>query len=251
MMNLLDLTLILGLLALGAALMRLEDLRIERLMDAQRKETERWRRAYETLRYDTKPAEAYADAPLPLQLTRDDAQALRREGAVIKTRMGSRHERRAQHMPPLRGGPGPRGQLRLRRGPLGRALPKGPDTRPGSPAEGRGRRLEQVERRERMYVNDNYRSREEDIMRLYLEGLEPGDISGRTGVPAFRIRREIDYRTRKHPELLSQHLRAQHRHRKGAGEDTAQAPCKVPRILHASQAEGAPRWPMARLVAED
>ena len=53
---------------------------------------------------------------------------------------------------------------------------------------------------------DNYRLKKNEIYRLYISGLEPGDIAGRTGVPAFRIQREMDLLTQRDPALLSLHL---------------------------------------------
>jgi len=61
---------------------------------------------------------------------------------------------------------------------------------------------------------DNYKLKANDVFRLYLNGMEAGDIAGRTGVPRVRIEREIAYQTAKDPALLGCHLRARHRNPK-------------------------------------
>jgi len=72
---------------------------------------------------------------------------------------------------------------------------------------------------------DNYKAHKDEIYRLYRNGLEPGEIAGRTGVPLIRIEREMDYQTGKDPDLFRQHIRNKY-------------PCNRKQI----------RWPNARLV---
>ena len=73
-------------------------------------------------------------------------------------------------------------------------------------------------------IHDMYKAKSNDVIRLYLMGFEAGDISGRTGVPACRIQREMELMVQRQPALLGQHLVAKVRHRK------------------------ANRWPRARFV---
>jgi len=57
---------------------------------------------------------------------------------------------------------------------------------------------------------DNYKAHKDEVWRLYLNGLEPGDIAGRTGVPVCRIQREIAYQTERDPAMFRQHMRAKY-----------------------------------------
>ena len=58
---------------------------------------------------------------------------------------------------------------------------------------------------------DNYRFKKDDILRLYLLGKNEGQISGLTGVPKIRIRRELAKAIEKDPALLKRHLAACYR----------------------------------------
>ena len=70
---------------------------------------------------------------------------------------------------------------------------------------------------------DNYKAKKDDIYRMYKNGMEPGDIAGRTGVPLIRIEREMAYQTGKDPELFRQHIKNKYPSQR-------------------------PRWPNAKLV---
>jgi len=86
MIHLLDLLIYAALLALGAALMHIVHGAQEKAVRAEHARTEHWRRAYEDLRYDTKPFDAPAPAPAPLQLTEQDAWTMRQNGQVKASR---------------------------------------------------------------------------------------------------------------------------------------------------------------------
>lgn len=53
-----------------------------------------------------------------------------------------------------------------------------------------------------------YRNVKNEVFRLYLAGLEPSDISGRTDLPPVRVQRWLTLMIIQDPALHRQHLRA-------------------------------------------
>lgn len=85
MIHLLDLLIYAALISLGAVLMhRVHDSQ-ENAVKVERDRTERWRHAYEQLRYDTK-TEPAQDVPAPLQLNEQDAWTVRKNGTIMSGR---------------------------------------------------------------------------------------------------------------------------------------------------------------------
>lgn len=77
-----DLLIYLGLIGIGAALMGWVCAEREKAVKAERANTERWRKAYEELRYQTKPA--MDEAPEPVQLGAQDVWVMRRDGQIVR-----------------------------------------------------------------------------------------------------------------------------------------------------------------------
>lgn len=75
------------------------------------------------------------------------------------------------------------------------------------------------------YDDDGYREKKDEVLRLFLQGHEPGEICGLTRVPRCRIERELACKMEKDPGLLGRHLRAKLIKRRGGR-----------------------RWPEARIV---
>lgn len=84
MIPLLDLLGYLIVLALGATLMYIAWKAQERAVGVERDRADRWRSAYEKLRYETHhaPVATLEEAPAPLQLNPRDAWASRVDGQV-------------------------------------------------------------------------------------------------------------------------------------------------------------------------
>ncbi len=80
-----------GLIALGACLWWWVERRTERLVNREKRETERWRQAYTEQRLDVaqqvSPDISWAPLPLPLQLDDADMQQLHSVGRTAKKRI--------------------------------------------------------------------------------------------------------------------------------------------------------------------
>ena len=87
----LALFLCIGLIALGAGLWYGVERRTERLVNRERRETERWRQAYTDLRLEASLRgindSDWAPLPLPLQLDDADMTQLRTAGRTAKKRI--------------------------------------------------------------------------------------------------------------------------------------------------------------------
>ncbi len=83
----LALFLCIGLIALGAGLWYGVERRTDRLVNRERRETERWRQAYTEQRLGGAADEGWAPLPLPLQLDDGDMAQLHSVGRTAKKRI--------------------------------------------------------------------------------------------------------------------------------------------------------------------
>ena len=93
MIMVLELIICFGLISLGATLWWWIERRTESLVKQERRETERWRKAYTDLRLQNLPPWEDGLAPMPLQLDQQDASSLAAFGKTARKRIHTQKAR--------------------------------------------------------------------------------------------------------------------------------------------------------------